>query len=329
MADLPADRVTPGDPAFTFVGVDYFGPYLVRRGRGTEKRYGCLFTCLVTRGIHIEVVFSLETSSFINALNRFMARRGTPKLMRSDNATTFVGAERELREEITKWNEKKIQDRLNDAGIEWRFNTPLASNHGGCWKRQIRTVRKVLAGLTRQQILTDETLSTLLCIAESIVNNRPITTVSTDPRDLEPLTPNHLLLLRPVTSPRGLFEESDVHSKKKWRQVQFLADQFWRRWSREYITQLQLRPKWVESKRNIEAGDIVLIADKNVPRNEWMLGRVMDTYQGADGEVRSVKLKTKRSELVRPVNKVCLLESVKIPSGPSKDNVPTGVTNEE
>jgi hypothetical protein len=80
-------------------------------------------------------------------------------------------------------------------------------------------------------------------------------------------------------------------------------------------------------------GDTVLIADKNMPRNEWLMGRVMDTYQGADGKVRSVKIKTKRSELVRPVNKVCLLESVEksveISGGRNKDTMPPSLTSEE
>ena len=99
-ADLPLDRVTPHEPVFTSVGVDYFGPFAVKRGRGREKRYGCLFTCLTTRAVHIETADTLDTNSFINCLYRFMARRGEPRLIRSDNGTNFVGAERELRKEM-------------------------------------------------------------------------------------------------------------------------------------------------------------------------------------------------------------------------------------
>jgi hypothetical protein len=310
MADLPKDRVTPGGPAFTSVGVDYFGPFEVRRGRGTEKRYGCLFTCLVTRAIHIEVAHSLDTSSFINCLHRFIARRGQPKLIRSDNGKNFVGAEREIRQELEKWKQEKIQDVLNERRIRWKFNPPFASNMGGVWERQIRSVRKVLAGLTKEQNLTDESLTTLMCVAEGMVNNRPITTVSDDPKDLEPLTPNHLLLLRPATTPPGLFSEPDLYSRKKWRQVQYLCDLFWRRWTREYLPQLQQRMKWTQEKRNLQVGDIVLIMDNLLPRNEWLLGRILEAHMGPDQMVRSVKVKTKKSELVRPITKICLLEEV-------------------
>ena len=95
-ADLPLDRVTPHEPAFTSVGVDYFGPFAVKRGRGREKRYGCMFTCLTTRAVHIETADTLDTDSFLNCLYRFMARRGEPRLLHSDNGSNFIGAEREL-----------------------------------------------------------------------------------------------------------------------------------------------------------------------------------------------------------------------------------------
>jgi hypothetical protein len=312
MGDLPADRVTPGDPAFTYTAVDYFGPFLVKRGRGREKRYGCLFTCLAIRAVHVEIAHSLEADAFINCLHRFIARRGRPKRLRSDNGTNFVGAERELREEIRKWNTKTIQGVMNEEEIEWIFSVPGASHMGGSWERQIRSVRKVLSGLTKEQVLTDESLSTLMCMAEAIVNNRPITTVSSDPNDLDPLTPNHLLLLRPVSILPGLFSKSDLYSRKKWRQIQYLSDLFWARWVKEYLPQLQTRSKWNQEQRNLSVGDIVLIVDITLPRNKWSLGRVIEVFKGRDGRVRSVKLKTKRAELVRPVAKLCLLESVQV-----------------
>jgi len=95
MSDLPYERVTPGEPPFTFVGLDYFGLFYVKRGRCMEKRYGVLFTCLTVRAVHIEVTHSLDTSSFINALRRFIARHGSPWVIRSDNGTN-----------LTKWRER-------------------------------------------------------------------------------------------------------------------------------------------------------------------------------------------------------------------------------
>ena len=98
MADLPLDRVTPDKPPLSFVGADCFGLFYVQRGRSQVKRYGVLFICLVTRAIHIEVIQTMDTDSFINSLRRFFARRGVPEVTRPDNGTNFVSGNRELRE---------------------------------------------------------------------------------------------------------------------------------------------------------------------------------------------------------------------------------------
>ena len=195
-SDLPADRVCPGEPAFTNVDVDFFGPINVRRGRGTEKRYGCIFTCLVTRTVHLELAAALDTDAFLNCLYRFTARRGSPKIMRSDNGRNFIGAERELRAAQRAWDQEKLQGKMSSRGIKWMFNPPAASHMGGVWERQIRTVKRILAALVKEQVMSHDALETLLVTVEGIVNNRPITAVSSDPRDLEALTPTTLALFR-------------------------------------------------------------------------------------------------------------------------------------
>ena len=237
-----------------------------------------------------------------------MARRGQPQMIRSDNGKNFVGAERELRQAVEAFDNARIGNQLLGRGIEWKFNPPFASHMGGVWERQIRTVRRVLAGLMKEQTLSDEALQTLMTVAEGIVNNRPITPVSNDPRDLEALTPNHLLIMRPATAPQGLFDAKDLQLRKKWRQVQYLADLFWRRWTREYLPLLRARTKWTEPERNVMEGDIILVMDYSLPRNEWTLGRIVQVYPGADGLVRVAKVRTRDTELVRPVTKLCLLE---------------------
>ena len=311
MADLPSDRITPCQPPFTYVGVDLFGPFTVKRGRSILKRYGCLFTCLAVRAIHIEVVETLETDSFLNALQRFVCRRGQVRMIRSDNGTNFVGAAKELCAAATRWNQNRVYDFLRQKSIEWRFNPPAASHMGGAWERQIRTIRKVLSAVMKQQAVSDECLSTLMCLVESIINSRPLTTVSNDHHDLEPLTPNHLLLLRSGASlPTGEFVKQDLYSRKRWRQVQYLADVFWRRWTREYLPTLQLRRKWMIKTKNLEVGDVVIIADDNAPRNAWALGRVTETFPDSVGVVRSARVSTKTSTFVRPIHKLCLLEKV-------------------
>ena len=231
MGDLPYDRVDPGQPPSTRIGVDYFGPFLVREKRSMVKRYGVIFTCLAIRAIHLEVAKTLDTNSFIMALRRFIARRGQVKVIRSDNSTNLVGGEKELRHAIQEWNQNQIHQFLLQHEVKWTFNPPTGSHHGGVWERCIRTVRKILSALVKEQTLNDEGLSTLLCEVEAIVNSRPLTTVSSDPKDLEPLTPNHLLLLREQPSlPPGTFTDDDLYSRKRWRQIQYLADLFWRRW---------------------------------------------------------------------------------------------------
>lgn len=309
MANLPQDRVIPAPP-FTNVGVDLFGPFLVKQGRSEVKRYGCLFTCLVVRAIHIEIKHSLETDSFINALLRFVSRRGQVHTIRSDNGTNFVGAEKELKAAITSWNKAKISEFLLQRDITWLFNTPAASHMGGVWERQIRTVRKVLGSVMKQQVTSDEVLATVMCQVEFAVNSRPLTTVSDDPRDLEPLSANQLLLMK-ATSPL-LVEtvKQDQYCRKRWKQAQYLADLFWRRWTREYLPTLQLRSKWREEERNVRVGDIVIMVDDNTPRSVWPLGRVSNTFPGPDGLVRSVEVTTRQSVFVRPVHKLCLLEEV-------------------
>ena len=312
MADLPQDRVTAGKAPFTNVGVDCFGPFVIKRGRSQVKRYGCLFTCLCTRAIHIEKLDTMDTDSFILALRRFESRRGRPEILRSDNGTNFKGAQRELRDAIRLWNKDQIHEYMLQKEIQWIFNTPTASHMGGVWERQIRTVRKVLNSLGGQKGLKDKVLNTLFCEVEAIVNSRPITVVSDNPDDMEALTPNHILMLRSGFSlPPGQFCIQDCY-KREWKHVQFLANQFWKRWLREYLPSLQMRQKWHKTTGNLAKGDIVTLVDEQSPRNMWSLGRIVRTIPGKDGLVRTVEVKTKGTVLTRPVNKLCLLETVNV-----------------
>lgn len=308
MANLPPDRLTPDSPPFTNVGIDYFGPLEVKCGRNTVKRYGVLFTCLTTRAIHLEVANSLETDSCINAFRRFVARGGQVSVMRSDNGTNLVGAEKEMREAIKNWNQSKISESLLQKGITWTFNPPAGSHFGGIWERMIRSVRRILNQLLRQQTIDDERLHTLFCEVEFIINDRPITRISNDANDVEALTPNHLLLMKRQPSlPPGLFQREDMYSKRRWRQVQYLSDVFWKRWVKEYLPLLQGRQKWLNVKKNLKPGDVVLIVDESAPRGSWVMGKVEKPICDAKGQVRRVFVKTKSSVLERPVDKLCLL----------------------
>ena len=147
-----------------------------------------------------------------------------------------------------------------------------------------------------------------LCETEAILNSRPITKASTDPNDIEALTPNHLLLLKSMPSlPPGQFEKEDIHARRRWRQIQYMSDLFWRRWIKEYLPQLQERQKWSNIRHNFTPGDIVIIVDDSAPRNSWITGKIEETTLDKKGLVRHVRIKTKTGFLNRPITKVCLL----------------------
>ena len=306
MSDLPEDRVTPGDPVFTHVGVDYFGPFVVKVGRRREKRYGVIFTCMAVRAVHVEVANSLSTDSFIHALRRFISRRGPVRTMRSDNGTNFIGAERELRQEMEKMNHDVVHGAMLRGGIDWSFNPPGASHFGGSWERQIRSIRKILGAILSQQCLDDEGLHTLLCEVECILNSRPLTCVSPDADDLEPLTPNHFLQLRGgAADPPGTFTSDDIY-RRRWRHIQFLAGLFWTRFVKEYLPTLQKRQKWVDVQKNIEVDDIVLVVGEG-HRGQWKLGRVIRTFKDRRGLVRKAGVRVGHSEYERPISKLVRL----------------------
>ncbi|XP_043191513.1 uncharacterized protein LOC122364821 [Amphibalanus amphitrite] len=304
MADLPETRLGVGDRAFTHTGVDYFGPFFVKQGRSQVKKYGVVFTCLAIRAVHLEVADDLSTDSFLCALRRFVARRGGVRSLRSDQGTNFIGAEKELKEEVNKLkqHEGEIHEAALRLGIDWRFHPPHASHFGGVWERQIRTIRKLLNALLTQQTFSLQTLQTLLCEVEAIINNRPLTPVSADAHDQPPLTPNHLLLLRSVVFPPSS-TEWDHH--RSWKQAGYLADLFWRRWRTEYLPLLQERSgRATRSRDNVKKGDIVLMVDDSVPRGVWPLGRVEEAIVSADGRVRSVRVRARGTSYYRPVTKI-------------------------
>ena len=323
MSDLPEERVEPSPP-FTHSAVDYFGPFYIKEGRKELKRYGVLFTCLSSRAIHIETSNSLDTDSFINALRRFLCIRGPMRSLRSDRGTNIVGGINQLQEAIDAVDDDKVREFLMSNSCDYLLNVPNASHQGGIWERQIRSVRNVLNVLLHKQghQLNDEGFRTLMAEASNIVNSRPLTTMSiNDPCSLQPLTPNHLLTLKSnvVLPPPGQFQNADVYSRKLWRRVQHLANEFWHRWRKEYLIELNSRQKWQRPKRNLQVNDIVLIIDDSVPRCFWKLAKVSELYPSKDGLVRKVKVqlgnpalgnKGQSSEckfLERPIHKLVLL----------------------
>jgi len=270
------------------------------------------------------VTQSLSTDSFLDAFRRFIGRRGKPSQVLSDNTGCFVGADRVLRESVAAWNQAAINEHFRQRGIQWVFNPPLASQFGGCYERIIRSIRKILNVLLRDQLVSYEKLNTFMIEVESILNSRPLVPISMDPTGEAPLTPNHLLLLRnsPNISP-GIFSQDDNYARKRCRHVQYLTDQFWVRWIREYLPTLQERSKWLGKQRNFNEGNVVLLVDKTAPRGQWLVGRILQTFPDESGCVRSVSVRTKNGIVKRPIEKLCLLTAASDDeaSGPTMQDV--------
>ena len=198
MAELPKDCVTPSEPPFIYVGIDCFVPIEVKQGRSHVKRYGCLFKCLTIRAVHIQILHSMSADSIINTLRRFVSIRGCPKEIRSDNGTNLAGADKELRDAIQQWNHQRISNFCAQSEIKWTFNPPDAKHMGDVWERMIQTSKRVLKALLKEQVVMDEVLSTVMAEVVNIINSCPLIRKSDSVSDDQPISPNHLLHLRPT-----------------------------------------------------------------------------------------------------------------------------------
>ena len=311
MAPLPDIRLTMPLRAFAHTSVDFGGPFITIQGRGKrrEKRYLCLFTCLASRAIHLEMAFGLDTNSFMNAFYRMVSRRGLPLKVLSDNGTNFVGANRELTELLSQLDTDKIAQSTANKGITWVFNPPSAPHFGGVHETMIKAAKRAIFAIIGQADITDEELMTAFTGAEALINSRPLTYQSAHPMDNTPLTPNHFLF----GQSGGVFAPDSVDTTtyspiKRWRRVQELVRHFWKRWLQEWLPGLSSRKKWTQQQRDIVTGDVVLVVSPDTPRGKWPLGRVLETRKGRDGHVRVVRVRVGQSEMLRPITKLCKLE---------------------
>ncbi|XP_071944762.1 uncharacterized protein [Antedon mediterranea] len=317
MADLPAERLSMAPP-FTYVGLDVFGPWIVSSrktigGMARAKRWAVLFTCMSCRVIHIEITESMDTSSFINALRRFLAIRGPVGQIQSDCGTNFMGACNEICILSTDGGVKKY---LLENNCAWLFNPPHSSHMGGTLERMIGICRRILdsmfADLGPIQ-LSHEVLTTLMAEVTAIVNSRPLTPIPSDPQSPDVLTPNMILTQKSnhVRAPLGIgFTKNDLVGRQ-WRRVQYLADTFWSRWKKEYLPLLHGRRKWHRVRRCLKEGDLILMKEKAIHQNNWPMARVTSTFESSDKLVRKVELKVSRDGstklLSRPSNELVLL----------------------
>ena len=298
MADLPQDRLIETTAAFSVVGIDMAGPFAIHEGRMTrrtnssKKVWILLVNCLTSRAIHIEVVSSMDTGSFILALRRFIALRGTCTKIYSDNGSNFIGAINDM------IDIDHVQQYLgSNHSIAWSLNPPKGSNYGGVFERKIGSLKSVFHAtikLMGKHILSREEFCTLMQEAASVVNNTPLWVVSNNAEDPAPLSPSNLLTLKDNPNPPSLdtFTEADIYQygKRRWRRVMYLSDQFWYRWRNHYLLNLQERRRWLKPNHNIKVGDVVLLKTK-AKRNQWPLGRIVEASKGSGDLVRRVKIK--------------------------------------
>lgn len=271
---------------------------------------------MTTRGVYIDLLTSIDTDAFLMALRRFIARRGKPHELLSDQGTNFKGGERELAEAFAAL-QPTLQGQLAEQQIKFHFNPPGAPHFGGTWEREIRSLKAALRVTLGAQTVTEEVLRTVLIEIEGILNSKPLGYVSSDVADVDPVTPNSLLMGRADSAlPQVVYPESEMLSRKRWRHSQVLADHFWAHFVKRYLPGLQARHKWTsDTSTDLKSGTVVMIIDQRLPRALWPVGKVTDVIPGADGRIRTAVVLVKDRTYTRPVSKlVCL------PSLPDEDD---------
>lgn len=311
---LPIDRLREAPP-FTVTGVDFTGALNVRNTDGqTRKVYVCLFTCASTRAVHLELVMDLSEETFLLAFRRFISRKSLPKTMISDNATTYIAAAKQI-EKLTRL--PSIIEKLNNFGTTWKFIPKRAPWYGGFWERLIGLTKDCIKKVLGRSLVNVELLRTIVTEVETILNDRPLTYVSTDPLD-EPLTPSHLLYGRRITSlpypanPVVEHSQSDLTHEsvnKLLKTKSRIIQSFWCRWKHEYLTSLREyhRNTGSNTEQMINIGDVVQIYEE-LPRIKWTLAVVDKLNIGGDGLTRSAVVRTKNGLTSRPITKLYPLE---------------------
>ncbi|XP_055590023.1 uncharacterized protein LOC129742186 [Uranotaenia lowii] len=252
MGDLPDYRVQPA-PVFTNTGLDFAGPFKVRattklRSPQTTKGYICVYVCMATRCIHLELVSDLTTEAFLGSLHRFVSRRGLVERIYSDNATNFEGANNELRRLAALFQEEQHQRTINDfttqRGIQWSFIPPHSPHFGGIWEAGVKSVKTHLKLILAEHCLSYEQFSTVLAQIESILNSRPLCPLSDDPNDIRAITPAHFLIGREFQAiAEPSYHDIPANRLSRWQFLQDLKQKFWKIWMTHYLHELQQRQK--------------------------------------------------------------------------------------
>jgi hypothetical protein len=307
MPSLPAQRVLKSIP-FSNTGLDYLGPlYVKTRGQSsTSKTWICLFTCLVTRAIHLEVVEDLTAEQFLLCLQRFIGRRGKPSVIYSDNGGQF----KLIHTVCDKiWSEvicgDCVTNYISSEGIKWMFITEKAPWMGGVYERLVRQIKQCLKKSLGKLCLSVVQLQTLVVQIEAVLNSRPLTYVGSDIETGCVLTPGHFLSPNYYTGMPAVCDDPkdpeyfrQLSSADKivelWKKGQRHDDQFWKVWKNQYL--LSLREKWQlnvkqpvhKARVKPKLGDIVQIYSDSESRGTWKLAKIKRLITSKDGNIRSV-----------------------------------------
>ncbi|XP_018371751.1 PREDICTED: uncharacterized protein LOC108766752 [Trachymyrmex cornetzi] len=248
MGDLPEARVKGGTRPFEACGIDY--------------------------AVHLELSSDLTSDAFLNILKRFIARRGRPNHIYSDNGLNFVGAERELRELFNhKEAKQQIIDNMANEHIQWHFISPRAPHMGGLWEAAVKAVKFHLIRIAGEASLRHEELNTLLVQIEAILNSRPLTPLSADPNNFSVLTAGYFLIGCPLIAyPEPTITDLNINRLDRWQRVEQLRQQFWLRWTKEYLHVCQQRSKWNTITNPMQIGQLVIVKEDNLPPLSWKLG---------------------------------------------------------
>ncbi|XP_065075634.1 uncharacterized protein LOC135699312 [Ochlerotatus camptorhynchus] len=314
MCNLPPVRVTRAFP-FENVGVDFAGPILRRapnKRAAPVKAYVAVYVCLAVKAIHLDLVPDLTSEAFIASLHRFTGRRGKPSNIYCDNGRNFVGAQRELADLRTLFVSQQHKDvvarECATSNIEFHFIPPRSPSLGGIWEAAVKSMKFHLRRIMGNAMLTETEFRTALIQVEAALNSRPITAMSEDPQDLQPLTPGHFLVGRPLNAiPEPSLQDVPENRLSRWQRVQCLSQQFWQRWQKDYLCTLHNRYRWSNTTANLVRGAIVLLRDENLPPQKWAVGRIVDVHPGTDGLVRVASVRTSTGVTKRAVSKLCLL----------------------
>lgn len=314
MGNLPVERLEPCR-AFKKCGVDFAGPINIKTSLRKKAAITkiCVFVCFSTRAVHIELVSDLTSDAFLNALKRFIGRRGVCSDIYSDNATNFVGANKKLLELKILFQSATHLDTLYNAlskdGITWHFIPPRSPHFGGLWEASIKSIKTHLYRVLGETHLTYDELNTILIKIEAVLNSRPLTPLSSDPLDATPLTPAHFLIGEPTCSlPEPDLSSVPDNRLKRWQRVTQLTQCLWKRWNKEYLSQLQTRKKWLSNKGPaLKVGTLVLIKEDNISPLSWALGRVLQVHAGTDDVIRVATVLSRGKEIKRSVRKLCPL----------------------